>query len=168
MQTVHEETLRALDRVYCGHCHPNYKPKSWMGSKSDESLRGFKASELPGARTPQAVTTGLDSALLSAPDARLGAARKVSQPSQSSGSSSFKSASRENSQALVSTPAHPNQSLPVVPYPTFAYSCSEKLVVIPGSVAAPAHVAYYSQSTTSYFHHNPMQQAVTSQSSLRI
>jgi hypothetical protein len=161
METVHEETLRALDRVYCGHCHPRYKPKSWMGGKSEEWLRGLKASELPGARTPQAVITQHANAPILV--TRPCATRKISQSSQSSQStesSDPKTASRKQIRGSAPSPAHPNPYSKPVFYPQpsgcYARSHSAHFVILPRLMATPAHAAYYAQCTTPATYHNAM------------
>ena len=54
MKAIHEDTLRAVDQTYQGHCHPAYVPKSWAFGKDDPSLLGLKAFQLPGAHAPRA------------------------------------------------------------------------------------------------------------------
>lgn len=150
MQNVHQDTLRALDRGYFGHCHPTYARKKWLlvEGKGDRSLMGLRALDLPSAKASQApvskpaapsVALKPRTAPSSVIPGRHGpgpvpAINKAPRAAQSSSSSTCHPAGRKLGPTPTPTSTRPN------PYPSPLYGPASQL---PSAQGAP----FYAQRT---------------------
>ncbi|KAF8606808.1 hypothetical protein BDV93DRAFT_604138 [Ceratobasidium sp. AG-I] len=157
MQAVHEDTLRAVDQSYQGHCHPAYIPKSWKFGKDDASLLGLKAFQLPGAHTPRAAAPRSIQTIASAASSGRSSFQTSKRiPAPTSSSSMYPCARRAahpyaRPSAAARQPAlpapHTGSSRPPrrhsqrPTYPT--YISTQHALWHPTNVLVPSHVAAY-------------------------
>ena len=157
MQAVHEDTLRAVDQSYQGHCHPAYVPKSWAFGKDDPSLLGLKAFQLPGAHSPRGVAPRSTPSVYSAAPSGRSSSQTSKRIPVPAGSNSMHLNARRSAHPYARPLAAIRQPAPSAPYtgpsrpprrpsqrpthPTYVFTQREPWH--PTNVQVPSHIAAY-------------------------